>query len=142
MLRPRHFCTATTKCDFEISLLQVLALWHGNHLRTMNVQALCDRLVANDASLTELYIYLVYADDAKLKLIVDAAKKNKTVKKVFIRGSSIESTLSVPALLSLASLVSEHPDIQEIGFCMVEVIEFGPIALAIQQNRKLTRLLL
>jgi Ran GTPase-activating protein (RanGAP) involved in mRNA processing and transport len=44
--------------------------------------------------------------------------------------------------LSLASVVSEHPEIQEIGFAGVSVIEFGPIALAIQQNRKLTRLLL
>jgi hypothetical protein len=49
--------------------------------------------------------------------------------------------LSVPAALSLASVVSEHPEIQEIGFAHVNM-EFGPIALAIRQNRTLTRLLL
>jgi hypothetical protein len=49
--------------------------------------------------------------------------------------------LSVPAALSLASVVSEHPEIQEIEFAAVYgIIEFGPIALAIQQNRNLTRL--
>jgi Ran GTPase-activating protein (RanGAP) involved in mRNA processing and transport len=42
--------------------------------------------------------------------------------------------------LSLASVVSEHPEIQEIEFDRILFIEFGPIALAIQQNRKLTRL--
>jgi hypothetical protein len=52
----------------------------------MRVQALCDRLVANDAALTELRIDLVYLDDAELKLILDAAKKNKTVKKVLVQG--------------------------------------------------------
>jgi hypothetical protein len=52
----------------------------------MNVQALCDRLVANDASLTELRIDLENVDDADVKLILDAAKKNKTVKKVLVGG--------------------------------------------------------
>jgi ribosomal 50S subunit-associated protein YjgA (DUF615 family) len=45
------------------------------------VRALCDRLVTNDAALTELVIDLVNVDDAELKLVLDAAKKNKTVKK-------------------------------------------------------------
>jgi hypothetical protein len=106
----------------------------------MKVQALCDRLVANDAALTELKIRLEDVDDAELKLILDAAKINKTVKKVFV-GSRGRSTLSVPAALSLAFVVSEHPEIQEIVFDNVKFIaEFGPIALAIQQNRNLTRL--
>jgi Ran GTPase-activating protein (RanGAP) involved in mRNA processing and transport len=108
----------------------------------MNVQALCDRLVANDAALTELRINLDYVDDAELKLVLDAAKKNKTLKKVFVKSYTGRKYLSVPAALSLASVVSEHPDIQYIEFNCVSVIEFGPIALAIQQNRKLTRLLL
>jgi hypothetical protein len=81
-----------------------------------------------------------------LKLILDAAKKNKTVKKVrvvgFYTSRGRSSSLSVPAALSLASVVSEHPEIQEIEFRVLEGINFGPIALAIQQNRKLTRLLL
>jgi Ran GTPase-activating protein (RanGAP) involved in mRNA processing and transport len=83
-------------------------------------------------------------DDAELKLILDAAKKNKTLKKVLLVGSTYGGTmsLSVPAALSLASVVSEHPKIQEIEFCNVSFIEFGPIALAIQHSRKLTRLLL
>jgi hypothetical protein len=55
----------------------------------MSVQALCDRLVANDAALTELEISLKDVDDAELQLILDAAKKNKTVKKVVVRGSYI-----------------------------------------------------
>jgi hypothetical protein len=104
----------------------------------MSVPALCDKLVANDATLTELCIRLDHTEDAELKLILNAAKKNKTVKKLILVGRS----LSVAAALSLASVVSEHPEIQEIEFYMVEFIEFGPIALAIQQNRKLTRLLL
>jgi Ran GTPase-activating protein (RanGAP) involved in mRNA processing and transport len=103
----------------------------------MSVQALCDRLVANDPSLTELLIDLENVDDAELKLILDAAKKNKTVKKVLVRSDSGNS-LSVPAALPLASLVSEHPEIHEIEFWDVAGIEFGPIALAIQQNRNLT----
>jgi hypothetical protein len=157
----------------------------------MNVQDLCDGLVANDAALTELEMRLKRVDDADLKLILDAAKKNKTVKKVRVVGdhhSSRGSCLSVPAALSLASAVSKHPEFQEISFCFVtfskltrrmflfcwltpnfvecirwlltgnaiesttlgnnkrdgkssfKVIEFGPIALAIQKNRKLTRL--
>jgi hypothetical protein len=110
----------------------------------MSVQALCDRLVANDAALTELYIPLDHTDDAEFKLIFDAAKQNKTVKNVYLVGYTDggKMSLSVPAALSLASLVSEHPEIQEIEFAGVSVIEFGPIALAIQQNRNLTRLLL
>jgi hypothetical protein len=78
-----------------------------------------------------------------LKLILDSAKKNKTVKKVIVF-ASLENVvpLSVPAALSLASVVLEHPEIQEIEFNNVKFIEFGPLALAIQQNRKLTRLLL
>jgi hypothetical protein len=111
----------------------------------MSVQALCDRLVANDAALTELQILLKDVDDAELKLILDAAKKNKTVKEVRLVGYNDDDevmSLSVPAALSLASVVSEHPEIQEIEFRHVKGIEFGPIALAIQQNRKLTRLLL
>jgi Ran GTPase-activating protein (RanGAP) involved in mRNA processing and transport len=108
----------------------------------MSVQALCDRLVANDAALTELRIDLDVVDDAELKLILDAAKKNKTVKIVLVRGSDNDAmSLSVPAALSLASVVSK-PEIQEIEFAHVSFIEFGPIALAIQQNRNLTRLLL
>jgi hypothetical protein len=113
-----------------------------NYLRTMNVQAFCDRLVANDAALTVLYISLEDGSDAELKLILDAAKKNKTVKKVLVRGSHRGRSLSVPAALSLASVVSEHPEIQEVEVDMGRVIEFGPIALAIQQNRNLTSLLL
>jgi Leucine-rich repeat (LRR) protein len=109
----------------------------------MSVQALCDRLVANDAGLTELHIDLNHTDDAELKLILDAAKKNKTVKKVLVRSYENRGRfLSVPAALSLASAVSEHPEIQEIEFRYVSFIEFGPIALAIQQNRNLTGLVL
>jgi hypothetical protein len=55
--------------------------------------------------------------------------------------TSRNSSLSVPAALSLASAVSEHPEIVEIEFYRVKFIEFGPIALAIQQNRNLTHLL-
>jgi Ran GTPase-activating protein (RanGAP) involved in mRNA processing and transport len=108
----------------------------------MNVQALCDRLVANDAALTELYINLGACDaELKLILILDAAKKNKTVKKVSVQGWPDDAMpLNVPVALSLASLVSEHPEIQEIEFDWVKFIEFGPIALAIHQNRNLTRL--
>jgi hypothetical protein len=112
-------------------------------MNVLYVQALCDRLVANDAGITELYIHLKNVDDAELKLILDAVKKNKTLKKVLVRGSDdVVVSLSVPAALSLASVVSEHPEIQEIEFYNVEVIEFGPIALAIRQNRNLTRLVL
>jgi hypothetical protein len=107
----------------------------------MSAQALCDRLVANDAALAELRIDLNDTDDAELKLILNAVKKSKTVKKVRVVGSFKDvMPLSVPAALSLASLVSEHPEIQEIEFWRVKFIEFGPIALAIQQNRNLTRL--
>jgi hypothetical protein len=113
----------------------------------MSVQALwIPQLLANDASLTELEIYC-YTNDAELKLILDAAKKNKTVKKVSVVGTPDfpdpygESYLSVPAELSLASLVSEHPEIQEIELYRVRLIKFGAIALAIQQNLKFTRLL-
>jgi hypothetical protein len=108
----------------------------------MNVQALCDRLVANDASLTDLQISLVDYSDAEVKLILDAAKKNKTLKKLRLVGSYRGRSLSIPAALSLASVASEHPEIQNIEFERVKFIEFGPLALAIQQNRKLTRLLL
>jgi Ran GTPase-activating protein (RanGAP) involved in mRNA processing and transport len=104
------------------------------------VPALCDRLVANDAALTTLVILLKDTNDAELKLILDAAKKNKTVKKVRLRGPPDVRSLSVPAALSLASAVSEHPEIQDIEFFSVSFIEFGPIALAIRQNRNLTRL--
>jgi Ran GTPase-activating protein (RanGAP) involved in mRNA processing and transport len=111
----------------------------------MNVQALCDRLVANDAALTKLYIPLGRTDDAELKRILDAAKKNKTLMKVSVVGFNDDDdeamSLSVPVALSLASLVLEHPEIQDIEFWAVKFIEFGPIALAIQQNRDLTRLL-
>jgi hypothetical protein len=104
----------------------------------MGIQTLCDRLVTNDAALTELVI-TDHTSDAELKLILDAAKKNKTLNSVSVVGRS----LRVPAALSLASVVSEHPEIQEIEFIAVlGIIEFGPIALAIQQNRNLTRLLL
>jgi Ran GTPase-activating protein (RanGAP) involved in mRNA processing and transport len=108
----------------------------------MNAQALCDKLVANDAALTELVIILELFDDAELKLVLEAAKKNKTVKKVRLDGNydGCTSFLTVPAALSLASVVSEHPEIQQIEFNMLECLDFGPIALAIQQNRKLTRL--
>jgi hypothetical protein len=101
-----------------------------------NVESLCDRLVANDAALTELYIPLDRTDDAKLKLVLDAAKKNKTVKKVyFSEFYGGRSSLSVPAALSLASVVSEHPEIQEIEFSNAEFKEFGPIAFAIKQKK-------
>ena len=53
-------------------------------------------------------------------------------------GKEGEGSLSVTATLLLASLVSEHPEIQEIVFDNINVKEFGSIALAIQQNRKLT----
>ena len=106
----------------------------------MSVQALCDRLVANDDALTELEIDLDVVDDAELKLILEAAKKNKTLKKVFVTDSGEGRPLSIHVTLSLASLVSEHPEIQEIKFWHVSFIEFGPIALAIQQNRNVTRL--
>jgi hypothetical protein len=76
-----------------------------------------------------------------LKLILDAARKNKTVKEVRLVGTYRGMSLSVPAALSLASVVSEHPEIQEIEFYKVTFVEFGPIALAIQQNRNLTSLL-
>jgi hypothetical protein len=107
----------------------------------MSVQALCDRLVANDAALTELIIALLHVNDAEVKLILDAAKKNKTVQKVLVIGSHDAMRLSVPVALSLASVISEHPEIQEIEIHAVEGLEFAPLALAIQQNRKLTRLL-
>jgi hypothetical protein len=109
----------------------------------MSVQALCDRLVANDAALTELVIILDRTDDAELKLILDSAKENKTVKTVRLDGNynGFATSLSVPVALSLASVISEHPEIQEIELYAVKFIGFGPIALAIQQNRKLTRLL-
>jgi hypothetical protein len=108
----------------------------------MSVQALCDRLVANDAALTELDIF-VDESDADLKLILDAAKKNKTVKKVLVGYNNNKTmSLSVPAALSLASVVSEHPEIQKMTFHSLTGIEFGPIALAIQQNRNLTSLLI
>jgi hypothetical protein len=107
----------------------------------MSVQALCDRLVANDAALTKLRIDINKVDDAELKLILDAAKKNKTVKKVYLLGGSYRRSWGVPAALSLASVVSEHPEIQEIEFYAGLGMEFGPIALAIQQNRNLTSLL-
>jgi hypothetical protein len=98
----------------------------------MNVQALCDKLVANVATLTELHIS---TSAAELKLILDAAKKNRTVKKV-----RFANILSVPTTLSLACVLSEHPEIQEIEFYCKTLKEFGPIALAIQRNHKLTRL--
>ena len=122
------------------------------YLRTMNVQAFCDRRVANDASLTELRIFLDNTNDSELKLILKAAKKNKTLKRVLVRGegwpllvqgSYRGKSLSVLAARSLASVVSEHPEIQEIEFYCKRFKEFGPIALAIQQNRNLlTRLLI
>ena len=106
----------------------------------MSVQALCDRLVADDAALTELRIILDNVDDAEVKLILETARRNETVKRVRLVGSYYGGSLGVPAALSLASVVSEHTGIQEIDFYMVKFIEFGPIALAIQQNRNLTRL--
>jgi Ran GTPase-activating protein (RanGAP) involved in mRNA processing and transport len=108
----------------------------------IRVELLCDRLVANDAALAELYMTLYNTNDAELKLVLDAAKKNKTVKTVSLAGFYAGTSLSVFAALSLASVVSERPKIQEIDFCWVRFIDFGPIALAIQQNRKLTRLVL
>jgi hypothetical protein len=112
-----------------------------------SVQAICDRLVANDTTLTELQIRLADVDDAELKLILDSAKKHKTVKKVCLVGYIlvggpviVTMSLSVPAALSLASVASENPEIQEIEIRHAKDIEFGPIALEIQQNRKLTRL--
>jgi hypothetical protein len=102
----------------------------------MRFQALCDRLVANDAALTELAIILDRTVDAELKLILDSAKKNKTLKKVFVASfGGRRRSLSVTAALSLASVVSEHSEIEEINFCNISCKEFGPIALAIQQNR-------
>jgi hypothetical protein len=114
----------------------------------VKVQALCDKLVANDAALTILVIMLKDVDDAELKLILGATKKNKTVKAVRVVGYTNVNrdeamSLSVPAALSLASAVSEHPEIQEFEFVGVTFIEFGPIALAIvvQQNPRFTRLI-
>jgi hypothetical protein len=98
--------------------------------------------VANDAALTELEIDLDVLDDADLKLILDAAKTNKTVKKLIVTDSGQGRPMGVPVALSLASVVSEHPEIQGIEFYDVSFIEFGPIALAIRQNHKLTGLLL
>jgi hypothetical protein len=106
----------------------------------MDAKALCDMLVANDATLTELRIDLFYTNDAELKLILDAAKKNKTVKTVSVIDLCERGPMSVHAVLLLASVVSEHPEIQEIKFDHTKFIEFGPIALAIHQNRNLTRL--
>jgi hypothetical protein len=126
----------------DVTYLRRATLRGPTSQRRPGHQALCDRLVANDAVLTELQILLDRTYDANLKLILDAARKNKTVKKVLLDGSIFfDMHLSVPAALTLASVVSEHPEIQEIGFIRVKFIEFGPIALAIQQSRKLTRLL-
>ena len=111
----------------------------------MDVQALCDSLLANEAALAELEIDLDVVNDAELKLILEAAKKNKTLKKVSVTDSGEGGEgrpLSIHVTLSLASVVSEHPQIQEIELMHVSLIEFGPIALAIQQNRKLNRLVL
>jgi hypothetical protein len=107
------------------SICKVCVVAQNHLLRTMNVQALRDRLVANDATLTELQILLYGASDAELKLILDAAKKNKTVKKVRVVGCyrGRGRSLSVPAALSLASVVSEHHEIQEIEFCAVTGIK-------------------
>jgi predicted secreted Zn-dependent protease len=65
---------------------------------SMSVQALCDRLVANDASLTELVISLKDVDDAEFKLVLDAAKKNKTIKKVSVRGLGVVERIFLASL--------------------------------------------
>lgn len=52
-----------------------------------HVQALCDKLVANDLALTEVEIVLsVFSDDEDLDLVFDATKKNHTLEKLTIRG--------------------------------------------------------
>jgi hypothetical protein len=68
-----------------------------------HVQYLCDKLFANDPSFTEIIIDLQETDDEDLKLIFEAAKANKHVKKTCFG----DGTLSERAALSPASALQE-----------------------------------
>jgi hypothetical protein len=82
----------------------------------MRVQALCDSLVANDAAGTEFHIDVDVFDDAELKLILAAAKKNMTLKKVILVGRfACGEPRRDPVAVSLASVVSEHPRFKKLG---------------------------
>jgi penicillin-binding protein-related factor A (putative recombinase) len=69
-----------------------------------NVQDLCRRLTANNPAFTFLEIHVYILDyDEDLELVLEAAKKNKTVEKLRIDGYD-PSTLSVRAAASLLSV--------------------------------------
>lgn len=104
--------------------------------RQRHIQALCSKLVANDPTLTELDIDLEETDYDQLTIILNTIKKNKTVKKLIFRND----VLGVGASLNLAATVLVHPEIQELVFMNVSIVEFRSIAHAVQKNEKLTRL--
>jgi hypothetical protein len=104
--------------------------------RQRHLQALCSKLIANDPTLTELDIDLEETDYDQLTIILNAIKKNETVKKLIFRND----VLGVGASLSLAAAVAVHPEIQELVFMNVSIVEFRAIAHSVQKNEKLTRL--
>jgi hypothetical protein len=106
--------------------------------RQRHIQALCSKLTANDPTLTELDIDLQETDYDQLTIILNTIKKNETVKKLIFRND----VLGVGASLNLAAIVLVHPEIQELVFMNVSIVEFRSIAHAVQKNEKLTRLVL
>jgi hypothetical protein len=101
-----------------------------------HIQALCNKLITNDPTLTELDIDLEETDYDQLTIILNTLKKNETVKKLIFRND----VLGAGASLNLAAAVSAHPEIQELVFINVSIIEFRAIAHSFQTNEKLTRL--
>lgn len=59
-----------------------------------HVQALCDKLIANHPTLTEAKIDYDSTDDIELKVVLDATKENKIVKKLPVSRRSLSLSLA------------------------------------------------
>ena len=101
-----------------------------------DVQALCDSLVANKPSLTEMKIEIYDVSDKEMDKITSAMKRNNFLQKVHVGGG----ILTAATALSLNDAFVPHPKLNEVSFFDVKLVEFIAIALAFCQNEHLSRL--
>lgn len=105
-----------------------------------SIQALCDKLEANDPSFTGLEIILDIFSDDEIELIAQAMRNNATLEKLEISIEFHEYTLSRAAAYSLEHAFISHPSLEHVTFHNLEFEEFSPIALAFRNNEKLSGL--
>ena len=95
----------------------------------------------DESTVTTLNVRVDHYSDTDLCNLFNELRENTTVEMVCIESAAEDSvTLGEKSSLALAAAVSRHPAINRLSFSNVQRMNFGAIAVSVQQNKGLFEL--